>query len=93
MSQRDGKHYEICDFCSNEYQNGPHVYEFVVLKLYLGVFCCQGCHNGNYDGFAGHNVQRLKKLCEEKRRALIFPFLTSKVTCHEGAFTIALISA
>ena len=42
----------ICDVCGRAYQHGPHRYEGHRLDLYGGIFCCDTCWNGNWDGWA-----------------------------------------
>lgn len=41
-----------CDVCGKLYQHGPHRYEGQRLDLYGGIFCCDPCWNGNWDGWA-----------------------------------------
>lgn len=43
-----------CDVCGSSYQHGPHRYEGHRINLYGGIFACDTCWNGNYDGWAPH---------------------------------------
>ena len=40
-----------CAVCGQSYQHGPHRYEGHQLKLYGGIFCCDSCWEGNWDGW------------------------------------------
>jgi hypothetical protein len=41
-----------CDVCSSNYQHGPGRYEGHKLNLYGGIFCCDPCWSGNWDGWS-----------------------------------------
>ena len=49
-----------CDVCGQQYQHGPHRYEGHKLELYGGIFCCDTCWNGNWDGWAPHHEPILR---------------------------------
>ena len=50
----EGKLMFCCDTCGKQYQHGPHRYQGHRLELYGDLFCCEGCWNGNWDGWAPH---------------------------------------
>lgn len=55
-----------CALCHNQYRDGPHVHEGVVLKSYGGIVVCQSCWEYNYDGWAPHRAKKLIELMEQK---------------------------
>jgi len=55
-----------CDVCGKQYQHGPHRHEGHRLELYGGIFCCDSCWEGNWDGWAPHCEQVLLKHLKEK---------------------------
>jgi len=40
-----------CDLCGHSFQFGPHRYDGQYLKHYKMILC-NGCYEGNWDGFA-----------------------------------------
>ncbi len=60
------KTFLTCPLCGNEFQHGPHRYEGHRLTLYEGIFCCNYCWEGNWDGWGPDHEEFLIKLLEEK---------------------------
>lgn len=40
-----------CDVCGKLYQYGLYCYEGYRFDFYGGIFCCDFCWNGNWDGW------------------------------------------
>lgn len=55
-----------CAVCGDEYQHGLHIYEGHKLELYGGVFCCDSCWKGNWDGWAPHYEGALLEYLKHK---------------------------
>lgn len=55
-----------CDVCGRPYQHGPGRYEGHRLELYGGVFCCDSCWQGNWDGWTPQNEHVLLEHLKQK---------------------------
>ncbi len=55
-----------CDTCGNPYQEGPHRYEGHKLHRYGGIMVCDGCWQGNHDGWNPHFEPILLGILKEK---------------------------
>lgn len=55
-----------CDVCGRPYQHGSGRYEGHRLELYGGVFCCDSCWQGNWDGWTPQNEHVLLEHLKQK---------------------------
>ncbi len=59
-----------CFMCGSQFRMGPHVYDGKHIHSY-DISVCKSCYDGNWDGWASHNEQRL--LAHLKERGLPVP--------------------
>jgi hypothetical protein len=59
-----------CDFCSQKFQMGPHIYNGKYIKTYK-ILVCKSCYGSNWDGWSPHHESILLKHIE--KHGLIIP--------------------
>lgn len=58
--------YIPCSICGKDERYGPDLYKGHHLHLYGGVFCCDNCWKGNWDGWGPLHEHKLLKILESE---------------------------